>query len=161
MSHEASSPAGHQRLDNLAVLRDDNRIPGEGDTAVAVPEEVPARHRAHGRPVRQVGRTAGGTHTEDVPALHRALTAVREETDRPSPAVLRSGPGLLRGAPGGALPGLHPESQPFGGGPLRGAYGRGPERTRRARSPARGLRFIELSDRTGNTSMRVCFHGAR
>ncbi|MFK4149084.1 hypothetical protein [Streptomyces sp. NPDC004065] len=75
VSHEASSLAGHQRLGNLVVRGDGNRVPVEGGTAVAVPEDVPARHRARGRQVHQVDRPAGGTCPEDVPPLHGALTA--------------------------------------------------------------------------------------
>jgi transketolase len=84
VSHEASSPAGHQRLGNLVVRGDGNRVPVEGGTAVAVPQDLPARHRARGRQVHQVDRTAGGTCPEDVPALHRALTAaLQQDVGRP------------------------------------------------------------------------------
>jgi transketolase len=65
VSAEASSLAGHQRLGNLVVLWDDNRISIEGDTATAFTGE-------------------------DVEALHAALVAARDERDRPSFIAMRS-----------------------------------------------------------------------
>jgi transketolase len=90
VSHEASSLAGHQQLGNLVVLWDDNRISIEDDTSVAVSEDVLARYRAYGWQVQQVDWTAGETYTEDVEALHRARSAARRETGRPSLVALRT-----------------------------------------------------------------------
>ncbi|MFI9778638.1 transketolase [Streptomyces sp. NPDC051956] len=89
ISHEASSLAGHQQLGNLVVLWDDNRISIEDDTAIAMSEDVAARYRAYGWDVRQVDWTKGGQYAEDVPALHRALSAARD-SDRPSLIALRT-----------------------------------------------------------------------
>lgn len=83
VSHEAASLAGHQRLGNLVVLWDDNRISIEDDTSVALSEDVPARFRAYGWDVRQVDWTVTGTYTEDLEALYRALSEARRETGRP------------------------------------------------------------------------------
>ncbi|MFE6834435.1 transketolase [Streptomyces sp. NPDC057705] len=96
ISHEVSSLAGHQRLGNLVVLYDDNRISIEDDTSIAVSEDVLARYAAYGWHVQRVdwtGRGAyeeHGAYEEDLPALHAALSAAREETGRPSIVALRT-----------------------------------------------------------------------
>ncbi|WSP39765.1 transketolase [Streptomyces sp. NBC_01244] len=90
ISHEAGSLAGHQRLGNLVVLWDDNRISIEDDTRIAVSEDVPARYRAYGWHVQQVDWTVTGEYVEDMAALHEALSAAREETGRPSLVALRT-----------------------------------------------------------------------
>ncbi|POX56978.1 transketolase [Streptomyces sp. Ru71] len=90
ISHEASSLAGHQRLGNLVVLWDDNRISIEDDRSVATSEDVLARYRAYGWHVQQVDWTASGEYAEDTAALHRALSEARDRTDRPSLVALRT-----------------------------------------------------------------------
>ncbi|MBZ4323667.1 transketolase, partial [Streptomyces sp. SCA2-4] len=60
ISHEAGSLAGHQKLGNLVVLWDDNRISIEGDTRIAVSEDVTARYAAYGWDVRTVDWTVTG-----------------------------------------------------------------------------------------------------
>jgi len=45
---EAASFAGHQKLDNLIVLYDDNHITISGRTDIAFTEDVPMRFRAYG-----------------------------------------------------------------------------------------------------------------
>ena len=84
VSGEASSLAGHQRLGNLVLLYDDNHISIEGDTAVALSEDVLARYAAYGWHTQRVD------DAEDVPALCAALAAARAETDRPSIVAVRS-----------------------------------------------------------------------
>ncbi|MDI9883308.1 transketolase [Streptomyces sp. HNM0645] len=90
ISHEASSLAGHQKLGNLVVLWDDNRISIEDDTSIAVSEDVLARYRAYGWHVQRVDWTEGEGYAEDVPALQDALTAARSERGRPSLVALRT-----------------------------------------------------------------------
>jgi transketolase len=94
ISHEASALAGHQRLGNLVVIYDDNQISIEGDTRVALSEDVPARYTAYGWHVQRVdwrpGPAAAGDYHEDVEALYRALLAARAQTDRPSLIALRT-----------------------------------------------------------------------
>ncbi len=78
ISHEASALAGHQRLGNLVVLYDDNHISIEGDTRVAMSEDVLARYEAYGWHTQRV------PDVNDVHALYDAFTAARDETSRPS-----------------------------------------------------------------------------
>ncbi|MEU0336232.1 transketolase [Streptomyces sp. NPDC006193] len=88
VSAEASSLAGHQKLGNLVLLYDDNHISIEGDTATAFSEDVLKRYEAYGWHTQRVEPAADGDI--DVPALHRALTAARAETGRPSVVALRT-----------------------------------------------------------------------
>ena len=82
VSAEASSLAGRQRLANLIVVWDDNRISIEGDTAVAIDEDVAARYRAYGWHVHEVESLPSGDI--DVEALSVALRAAEAATDRPT-----------------------------------------------------------------------------
>jgi transketolase len=84
VSHEACALAGHQRLGNLVVLYDDNHISIEGDTSVAMSEDVLARFAAYGWHTQRV---EDGEH---VNALREAFTVAREETERPSIIGLRT-----------------------------------------------------------------------
>jgi transketolase len=96
VSAEASSLAGHQRLGNLTLIYDDNRISIEGDTNIAFTEDVGKRFEAYGWHVQTVDWTKDGDRTdgkhyhEDVPALWRALDKAEAETARPSLIVLRT-----------------------------------------------------------------------
>ncbi|MFE9564943.1 transketolase [Streptomyces sp. NPDC006487] len=90
VAHEASSLAGHQRLGNLVVLYDENRISIEDDRRIAHSEDTLARYRAYGWHVQEVDWTASGEYREDVEALYRALVTARETTDRPSLVSLRT-----------------------------------------------------------------------
>jgi len=84
ISAEASSLAGHQRLGNLVVLYDDNHISIEGDTQTAFSEDVLARYASYGWHVQRV------EDGEDVEAVHAALVAARDTTDRPSFIAMRT-----------------------------------------------------------------------
>jgi transketolase len=81
---EVASLAGHQQLGNLVLLYDDNHISIEGDTRVALSEDVGARYAAYGWHVHHV------EDVRDVPALYAAMSAARDERDRPSLIVARS-----------------------------------------------------------------------
>jgi transketolase len=84
IASEASSIAGHQQLGNLVLLYDDNHISIEGDTRVALSEDVLKRYEAYGWHTQRV------EDVNDVPALYRALVAARDERDRPSIISVRS-----------------------------------------------------------------------
>ncbi len=82
ISGEASSLAGRQRLANLCVIWDDNRISIEGDTGVAIDEDVVARYRAYGWHVHEVDALASGD--VDLEGLDAALRAAAGTFDRPT-----------------------------------------------------------------------------
>ncbi|MGH3646504.1 MAG: transketolase [Micromonosporaceae bacterium] len=84
ISHETSALAGHQQLGNLVVLYDDNHISIEGDTKVAMSEDVLKRYEAYGWHTQRVD------DSEDVAALRTAFGKARDETERPSIIGMRS-----------------------------------------------------------------------
>ena len=91
VSAEASAIAGVQRLGNLTVVYDANRISIEDDTDIALAEDVGARYEAYGWHVQTVDWTHDDTtYQEDVPALYAALRKAEAVTDRPSFIVLRT-----------------------------------------------------------------------
>ncbi|MDN3355396.1 transketolase [Actinomadura sp. DC4] len=91
ISHEVSSLAGHQKLGNLVVIYDDNRISIEDDTQIAKSEDVAKRYEAYGWHVQTVDWTSGDDgYREDPEALYRALVAAKAETGRPSLISLRT-----------------------------------------------------------------------
>src|SRR4051812_5779091 len=81
---EAASIAGHQQLGNLVLLYDDNHISIEGDTRVALSEDVGARYAAYGWDVQHVD------DVNDINDLYGALVKARDNTDKPSLIVCRS-----------------------------------------------------------------------
>ena len=83
VSHEASALAGHQKLENLVVLYDDNHISIEGNTDVAMSEDVLKRYEAYGWHTQRVD------DSEDVDALRKAFATARD-ADRPSMIAMRS-----------------------------------------------------------------------
>ena len=91
VSAEASSLGGHQKLGNLVLIYDDNKISIEDDTAIAFSEDVAARYESYGWHVQHVDWTNGGTeYTEDVQALWDAIQEAKAVTDRPSFINLRT-----------------------------------------------------------------------
>ncbi|OYO08596.1 transketolase [Enemella evansiae] len=100
VASEASSLAGTQRLGNLTVIWDDNRISIEDDTKIAFTEDVAERYRAYGWHVQTVdwvrdrdeetSPDGGGAYVEDLKALDAALDEARKVTDRPSFIQLRT-----------------------------------------------------------------------
>ena len=91
VSAEASAIAGVQRLGNLTLIYDANRISIEDDTDIALAEDVAARYEAYGWHVQTVDWTHDETtYSEDVPALYAAIRKARAVTDRPSFIVLRT-----------------------------------------------------------------------
>ncbi|MGY1669973.1 transketolase [Geodermatophilus sp. SYSU D00710] len=84
VSGEASSLAGTQKLGNLVLVYDDNRISIEDDTTVAFTEDVGKRYEAYGWHVQRVD------DGEDLAAVDAAFAAAKAETGRPSIIVLRT-----------------------------------------------------------------------
>jgi transketolase len=90
VSGEASSLAGHLRLDNLIALYDDNRITIEGETGLAFSEEVGTRYEGYGWQVQHVD---GHDHEAIAGAIDKALV----ESAKPSIIVCRTH--IAHGAP--------------------------------------------------------------
>ena len=90
ISHEVCALAGHQKLGNLVVVYDDNKISIEDDTTIATSEDVGKRFEAYGWQVLTVDWTEGGGYHEDVHKLHEALETARAETERPTLIKLRT-----------------------------------------------------------------------
>jgi len=84
VASEAASLAGHLALGKLNVLYDGNHITIDGSTSLAFTEDVGRRFEAYGWHVQHVDSG------EDLEALDRAMTAMAEETGRPSLTVVRT-----------------------------------------------------------------------
>ena len=84
ITSEASSLAATQRLGNLTVIYDDNKISIEDDTTIALSEDTAKRYEAYGWHVQVV---EGG---ENVTGILAALEKARAETQRPSFILLRT-----------------------------------------------------------------------
>jgi transketolase len=81
---EAASIAGHQQLGNLVLLYDDNHISIEGDTRVALSEDVLKRYEAYGWHTQRL------EDVNDVQAVYDAFVAARKVRDKPSLISVRS-----------------------------------------------------------------------
>jgi transketolase len=85
ISQEAASIAGHFGLGKLIVCYDDNRITIDGSTAISFDGENHAeRMAADGWHVQRLA------DSEDLDALTAALSAARDESERPSFIAIRS-----------------------------------------------------------------------
>jgi transketolase len=85
ISQEAASIAGHFGLGKLVVCYDDNHITIDGTTSLSFAgENQSERLAADGWHVQRVA------DSEDVDALEAAISAAREETERPSFIAIRS-----------------------------------------------------------------------
>jgi transketolase len=94
ISHEAAAIAGHQKLGKLIWIFDDNRITIEGGTELSTSTDQGARFAAYGWHVLHV------EDGNDVEAIDAAISAARDETDRPTFIVLRTT--IAWGSPGKA-----------------------------------------------------------
>jgi transketolase len=92
VSSEASSLAATQRLSNLTLIYDSNRVSIEDDTNIALTEDTPARYAAYGWHVQTVDWTHGDAHhySENVAALAEALEVAKTITDRPTFICLKT-----------------------------------------------------------------------
>jgi transketolase len=84
VSHEAASLAGHLQLGKLICIYDDNHITIDGHTEMTFTDDTPARFRAYGWDVVELGEVAN-----DLDTLEAALLAAKD-TVRPTLLVLRS-----------------------------------------------------------------------
>ncbi len=84
VSSEAASLAGHQRLDNLCWVYDNNHISIDGRTELTYEDDVAARFAGYGWNVTRVG------DANDLELLTRAFQAFRNEPERPTLIIVDS-----------------------------------------------------------------------
>jgi transketolase len=84
VSSEASSLAGHYKLNKLVVLWDDNEVALSTATSAVFTEDVVARYQAYG------WHTIRVTDGNDLEALSAALQEAREQTDKPTFIAVRT-----------------------------------------------------------------------
>lgn len=85
ISHEAASLAGHLGLGRLVAIYDDNHITIDGPSELALSDDAPARFKAYGWHVVDLGEAA-----EDLDRIEEGLRQAAKVDDRPSLVVLRS-----------------------------------------------------------------------
>jgi transketolase len=90
VTSEASSLAGHQKLGNLVVLYDSNRISIEDDTKIAFTEDLEKRYESYGWHVQVVNWRKSGDYHEDMQELYSAILKAKTETDKPSLITIRT-----------------------------------------------------------------------
>ena len=90
VTNEASSIAGTQKLGNLVVLYDDNRISIEDDTQIAFTEDVSKRYEALGWHVADVDWVTDSGYEENLKTLAAAIEEAKAVTDKPSFINLRT-----------------------------------------------------------------------
>ena len=81
VASEASSLAATQRLSNLTLIYDSNRISIEDDTNIALTEDTTARYAAYGWHVQTVDWTHGDAHH-----YQENVAALAEASRRPRPS---------------------------------------------------------------------------
>jgi len=85
VSSEASSLAGHLKLNNLIVIYDDNHITIDGKTDLSFTENVVQRYKAYGWFVQEVPGDGN-----DMETFEKALKRAQREKNRPSIIKLRT-----------------------------------------------------------------------
>ena len=84
VSSEAASFAGHQKLDNLCWIYDNNHISIDGHTSITYQDDVAARFLGYGWAVDRVG------DANDTELIRRALQRFRREKGRPTLLIVDS-----------------------------------------------------------------------
>lgn len=84
ISHEAAALAGHLRLGKLKYVYLDNHITIDGDTSLALSENVGQRFEAYGWHVLRL------EDANDLAALKEAFEALRAQSDKPGLLILRT-----------------------------------------------------------------------
>ena len=132
ISYEATSSAGHLKLDNLVIIYDSNSITIEGDTSLAWSENVKKRFQAidfevieiDGHNFEQIDKALVSAKTATMPVLIIAKTAIAKG------AVTMEGSHHAHGAPLGddeiakskSKAGFNPEEKFFVPADVKGAF---------------------------------------
>lgn len=82
VSAEASSLAGHLKLDNLVLIYDDNKISIDGATDLSFTEDVSARYRSYGWDVVEVPKLSNGDI--DIAKLDLAIETAKVRNGKPT-----------------------------------------------------------------------------
>ncbi|MFM2181533.1 MAG: transketolase, partial [Actinomycetota bacterium] len=85
ISHEAASLAGHQKLDRLICVFDDNKVTIDGSTDLSCSDDVSQRFRSYGWNVIELGDVA-----DDLDRLEQALNTAKSHRGSPTLLVLRT-----------------------------------------------------------------------
>jgi transketolase len=88
VSAEASSLAGHLKLDNLILIYDDNKISIDGATDLSFTEDVSERYRSYGWNVIEVPKKNDGDI--DISALDTALVNAKKRNGKPTLIKMQS-----------------------------------------------------------------------
>src|SRR3954453_23914022 len=84
VQHESAALAGHLGLGRMTVFYDDNHISIEGDTSLAMSEDVGKRYEAYGWHVQNLGEDMG------LERIENALANARGNQEQPSLIIVRS-----------------------------------------------------------------------
>src|SRR5690349_20299848 len=84
VQHESAALAGHLGLGRMTVFYDDNQISIEGDTSLAMSEDVGKRYEAYGWHVQNLHEDMSPERIEE------ALATARGVEDKPSLIIVRS-----------------------------------------------------------------------
>lgn len=84
VSHEAAAFAGHNKLSNLIVVYDNNKITIDGSTALSMSEDVGKRYEAYGWSVRYVN------DMNNLEELEAAILEAKKEKNAPTMIVVNS-----------------------------------------------------------------------
>ncbi|PID57143.1 MAG: transketolase [Ignavibacteriae bacterium] len=84
ISHEAASFAGHQKLDKLILIYDDNNITIDGKTSLAYSDDVEKRFKAYNWHVEKVN------DVNNLNSLEAAITKAKDVSDRPSIIITKT-----------------------------------------------------------------------
>ena len=82
VSAEASSLAGHLKLDNLILIYDDNKISIDGATNLSFSESVSDRYKSYGWNVFEVPKKVDGDL--DISALDAAISQAKKRNGKPT-----------------------------------------------------------------------------
>jgi len=85
ISHEAASLAGHLGLGRIVLCYDDNHITIDGPTEISLTDDAPARFRAYGWHVEDLGEAG-----DDLDALEAGIRRAMAVADKPSLVVIRT-----------------------------------------------------------------------